>query len=66
MTEAKKTATELKDTDLENVDGGRYGNAWMPLAPAVDNSVVSMGGVPNTADSVFVQDELDTSFEINF
>ena len=66
MTVAPKTATELNDTDLENVDGGRYGNAWMPLAPSVDTDIVSMGGVPNTADRVFVQDELDTAFEINF
>ena len=66
MTNVSQTATVLNDADLENVDGGRYGNAWMPLGPSVESNLVTMGGVPNTADSIFVRDELDTAFEINF
>ena len=66
MTNVSQTTTALNDADLDQATGGRYGNAWMPMSPSVETSVVTMGGVPNTADGLVVQDELGTAFEINF
>ncbi len=69
MARTQNTAVALEDTALDTATGGRYGNAWMPMpssAAMAETNVVTVGGVPNTADGIVVQDDLSTGFEINF